>query len=195
MDQRQNVLKLLSEIKVSLDTNNREEAYSSTSNVQSIFERFYSKDSQYIKDFGYIRQSLGYMVNAKSAKTVYGKDLSEIKDIYRRLLDSLIKEIEILGIPSNNDIKIDKSVKVNVNQQQIQEQSQILQLSLFLEFIKDDITGKQYKDLIEIAKSEPSPEKAKPKIIEKLKSFGENVCSNIIANILTNPSIWNSMIG
>ena len=33
-------------------------------------------------------------------------------------------------------------------------------------------------------------EKAKPKVIDKLKSFGENVASNILANIITNPAIW-----
>ena len=33
-------------------------------------------------------------------------------------------------------------------------------------------------------------EKAKPKLIDKIKSFGENVASNILANIITNPTIW-----
>ena len=36
-------------------------------------------------------------------------------------------------------------------------------------------------------------EKAKPKVIDKIKSFGENVASNILANIITNPAIWSCL--
>lgn len=33
----------------------------------------------------------------------------------------------------------------------------------------------------------------KTKIMDKLKSFGESVMSNIIASLITNPSIWNNL--
>ena len=35
--------------------------------------------------------------------------------------------------------------------------------------------------------------KARPKIVDKLLSFGKDVASNIVANLLTNPSIWNGL--
>ena len=36
-------------------------------------------------------------------------------------------------------------------------------------------------------------QKARPGIIEKLKSFGADVASNIVANLLTNPAIWSGL--
>lgn len=72
-----------------------------------------------------------------------------------------------------------------------QNQNQILEI--FLESITDEITGKQLKELKEITKIEPDPAKAKSKIIDKIKDFGENVITNIVANVITNPSIWSSL--
>ena len=84
------------------------------------------------------------------------------------------------------------AVTVNVNQSQSQNQTQ--EINIFLESIADEITGKQYKALNSIAQEEPNPEKSKQKIVEKLKSFGGDVLSNIVANIITNPSVWNCML-
>ena len=84
------------------------------------------------------------------------------------------------------------AVTVNVNQSQSQNQTQ--EINIFLESIADEITGKQYKELKSIAQEEPNPEKSKQKIVEKLKSFGGDVLSNIVANIVTNPSIWRNML-
>lgn len=84
------------------------------------------------------------------------------------------------------------AVTVNVNQSQSQNQTQ--EINIFLESIADEITGKQYKELKSIAQEEPNPEKSKQKIVEKLKSFGGDVLSNIVANIITNPSVWNCML-
>ena len=78
------------------------------------------------------------------------------------------------------------AVTVNVNQSQ--------EINIFLDSIADEITGKQYKELKSIAQEEPNPEKSKQKIVEKLKSFGGDVLSNIVANIITNPSVWNCML-
>lgn len=65
---------------------------------------------------------------------------------------------------------------------------------MFLEAIKDDLTGKQVKELKEVIKeSGDDKEKARNGIIEKLKSFGSDVASNIVANIITNPMIWASL--
>jgi ferritin-like metal-binding protein YciE len=67
-------------------------------------------------------------------------------------------------------------------------------VDLFIEAIKDDLTGRQIKELKQIVENENGDiEKARPKIIDKLLSFGKDVASNIVANILTNPSIWNNL--
>lgn len=87
------------------------------------------------------------------------------------------------GITVNNNISNSNS--------QSQNQEQTLAVNMFIEAIKDDLTGKQVKELKEvIAESAGDKEKARSGIVDKLKSFGPNVASNIIANIITNPSIW-----
>lgn len=84
------------------------------------------------------------------------------------------------------------AVMVTVNQSQTQNQSQ--EINIFLDSIADELTGKQYKELKAIAQEEPNPEKSKQKIVGKLKSFGGDVLSNILANIVTNPSVWSCML-
>lgn len=84
------------------------------------------------------------------------------------------------------------AVMVTVNQSQTQNQSQ--EINIFLDSIADELTGKQYKELKAIAHEEPNPEKSKQKIVGKLKSFGGDVLSNILANIVTNPSVWNLLL-
>ena len=65
---------------------------------------------------------------------------------------------------------------------------------MFLEAIKDDLTGRQIKELkAVVAEADNDLQKARPGIIEKLKSFGADVVSNIVANLLTNPAIWGGL--
>lgn len=78
---------------------------------------------------------------------------------------------------------------INVNQ----TQSQSMALVIFLDSIKDEIPGKHLKELQQIAKEEQDPAKAKSRIMNIVKSFGSDVLSNILANIITNPSIWSQM--
>lgn len=101
-------------------------------------------------------------------------------------------------IPSVNTTKAGSTersstspVTINVNQSQSQHQSQVM--DIFLESISDEITGKQLKELKAIAKEESKPEEAKAKILDKVKSFGTDVLSNIVANIITNPAVWGGL--
>lgn len=82
---------------------------------------------------------------------------------------------------------------VMVHVVQNQTQSQSVATNVFQESIKDELTGKQFKELMEIAKEESDPEKARSKVLEKVKSFGMDVLSNILANVITNPSVWGGL--
>lgn len=93
-------------------------------------------------------------------------------------------------LPPNNPI----NVSITQSQHQSQTQEQSLIIDIFLEAIKDEITGKQLKELKSIAKEEPNPDKAKTKILDKVKSWGESISASIIANILTNPTIWSGLM-
>lgn len=69
-----------------------------------------------------------------------------------------------------------------------QSQNQQQAANIFLEAIADELTGKQMKEL----KAALADEKGggKGSLIEKVKSFGLDTLSNIVANIVTNPAIW-----
>lgn len=99
-------------------------------------------------------------------------------------------------IPKENNEKNEKGINTAVNNtnNQSQSQEQSCAINMFLEAIKDDLTGKQIKELKKVVdESGDDKEKAKNGIISKLKSFGSDVASNIVANIITNPMIWSNL--
>ena len=52
----------------------------------------------------------------------------------------------------------------------------------------------QIKELKEIVAEENNDlQKARPNILAKLKEFGVDILSNVVANILTNPTIWTQL--
>lgn len=94
----------------------------------------------------------------------------------------------------SNRETINVTTTVNNSNSQSQSQQQSIAIDLFLEAIKDDLTGRQIKELkAVVAEADNDLKKARPRIIEKLKSFGTDVASNIVANILTNPAIWEGL--
>ena len=83
---------------------------------------------------------------------------------------------------------------INNSNSQSQDQRQLLAVELFVEAIKDDLTGRQIKALkAVVAGANNDLQKARPGIMAKLKEFGSDIVSNIVANILTNPAIWSGL--
>ena len=83
---------------------------------------------------------------------------------------------------------------INNSNSQSQYQRQLLAVELFVEAIKDDLTGRQIKELkAVVACANNDLQKARPGIMAKLKEFGSDIVSNIVANILTNPAIWSGL--
>lgn len=55
--------------------------------------------------------------------------------------------------------------------------------------------GGQVKELKAILDGDEEPEKKKKSFFEKIKSFGSDVSSNILANVLTNPDVYTNIGG
>ena len=104
---------------------------------------------------------------------------------------AIIKALKTYPKSINNPEEKVKETPIVIHNTQLQNQSQAI--NIFIDAIKDDVIGKQLRDLKKIIKNEPNSRKAKSSIIDKLKSFGIDVTSNIIANIITNPSILGGM--
>lgn len=112
------------------------------------------------------------------------------------LLPTVIPNVQAtqLGGKDHSRGAINVTTNINNSNSQSQSQEQSLAVDLFLEAIKDDLTGRQIKDLkAVVTEADNNLEKARPSIIEKLKSFGADVTSNIVANLLTNPAIWRGL--
>lgn len=117
--------------------------------------------------------------------------LKAFKEIPNIVLDNQNTNINEVENTNNNHI----NVNINNNNSQTQNQEQSIAIEFFLEAIKDELTGKQIKEINSIIKeSDNDVKKARPKIIEKIKEFGIDTVSNIITNIITNPTIWNYLL-
>ena len=89
---------------------------------------------------------------------------------------------------------INVTTTINNTNSQSQSQEQSMAVELFIEAIKDDLTGRQLKELKSVvAEANNDLPKARPGILAKLKEFGADVASNIVANLLTNPMIWGGL--
>ena len=118
----------------------------------------------------------------ESAKTFTKNHNSPtILDNMLAILQACLEMPQVIAVTKESKV-IDKSVNVHVNQAQSQQQSQ--SLDLFMEVIEDELTGKQYKEIKEIVETEHDPTQAKVKLVDKIKSFGIDVASNIISNII-----------
>ena len=72
---------------------------------------------------------------------------------------------------------------ITINQNQTQNQTQTL--SCVLDSLKEELKGKEYRELEQILSSDKTKEEKKLSLISKLRSFGENVAAGIVATLLT----------
>jgi len=189
MDQTKEILSFLENTLEKIESLSRNEMFGTTNTLDSILIRHYEEKVSYKTELRSIRKELNILISMQTDTPSLSWPLKDIKVWYKTLLESMISELKLLGIPSKQDVKIDKSITVSVNQEQSQKQTQTQTIQIFLESIKDEITGKQLKELQELLNSEQDIKKARSLILSKLKDFGIDICSNIIANILTNPLI------
>ena len=125
-------------------------------------------------------------INTNKTPSLHDSVLSKLR--------SMLKHPQKKRPTMNDNNKRNAGVNIynTLSQEQKQEQSQSQKLlqEIFIEAIKDDLTGKQQKELRAILdEHKEDVEKAKPKLVNKILSFGKDVASNILANILTNPNI------
>ena len=99
-------------------------------------------------------------------------------------------------IKNNKVLKQSANINIhsNISSTNTQSQSQNQEIKILLKSLEDELSVSQLKELKQVVEEENGDlEKAKPKLMDKIKSFGVSVASNIIANIITNPTIWSSL--
>jgi len=155
-------------------------------NIINVIVRIYGRDSiqeQQVKQIKY-KTYPSYSINGHTSGG--GNNASFCKKQTSEIIQGLISDLTLFGLP---EIKAqEKSGEINISVSQ--HQNQTINVNVIWESVKDELTGKQIKELEEILKVDDTVENKKIKTIDKLKSFGGDVVTNIIANILTNPSIF-----
>lgn len=148
-----------------------------------LLERIFGKNNQKITQIEKIEL---YRSN-HDVVGIEAYNINTIKHEGKEILLSAICELETLGPPEQEEVN---NGKINLTLIQNQEQSQKIKLNIIQDAFQEELTGKQLKELQELIDNESDVKSRKAKIVEKLKSFGNNIITNIVANILTNPNTF-----
>lgn len=121
----------------------------------------------------------------------------EAKQEAEAILKSLITDITDFGIIRSDSKSKSGGININVNQNNSQNQSTTVcvNFELIIESLKYGLSGSQIEELKEILESNQEPKEKKKTFVEKLNFFGSDVASNILANILTNPKVYEQLGG
>ena len=94
----------------------------------------------------------------------------------------------------SNDGSKNIGTQVNITNSNSQTQSQQQSVEIFIKAIEYDLPPRKIDELKEIVAEESGDlEKAKPKILNKIMSWGGDVAAGIVTNLITNPAIWGGM--
>jgi hypothetical protein len=134
-------------------------------NAESILKRIYPD-----REFD-INSKLTFYYDGDSTK--YNKlELSQ-------LLTGYIKELEELGNPKNQEKNINQQINI----------SQSVNINFIIDSLKEELNGKEIRELKEAYSSGTTQEEKRNKVIIKLKEFGSDLVTNVLASIVTNPTI------
>lgn len=189
-EQAQGLIALLNDIKTKVDED-RVNLKNIVVQLNGILERFYDPQDTQLSTAAKLKSYVNILEKSKGAPFT-SEPRCNVRDVAEdiiTLVDSVVAEVKALGIPTRKTA-YDKSVNVNTSVTQNQEQHQDVIVKVLLDAAKDELTGKQRKELLAIAEEIKDPREAQKSILAKLKGFGEDVAANIVANILTNPLIW-----
>ena len=163
--------------------------------IQSILERYYDSQSTFVKQAIILNQYAGLLQRTKKDYVPMQPRCStkEIAEDTTSLINSVIEEVQTIGLPQPAFKTVSGDITINNTQNQTQNQEQIIIIEIFLDAIKDELNGKQRKELLAIAENAENPKEVHKRIVEKLKGFGIDISANIVANVLTNPTVWSSL--
>lgn len=163
--------------------------------IQSILERYYDSESTFVKQAIILNQYAGLLQRTKKDHFPMQPRCStkEIAEDTTSLINSVIEEVQTIGLPQPAFKTVSGDITINNTQNQTQNQEQNIIIEIFLDAIKDELNGKQRKELLAIAENAENPKEVHKRIVEKLKEFGIDISANIVANVLTNPTVWSSL--
>jgi hypothetical protein len=109
------------------------------------------------------------------------------------LLTGLIEDLQNFGFPKLNETS-NGGVNVLVNQHNNQLTNVSVDLNIFINIIKGELRASEIEEIKEILASDLEPKEKKKTFFNKIRSFGNDVATNILANLLTNPSVYEQLL-
>lgn len=112
------------------------------------------------------------------------------------ILEQLIKDIERFGLETEPVLNSStEKIALSVNQFNTQNQTTNISISLdsLIEILKEELRSSEIEELKEILESKDEPKIKKKNFMDKIKSFGSDVASNILANLLTNTQVFDKL--
>jgi len=131
-----------------------------------------------------------------TAINISGNNLNHLtKSKAQEILAGHIRNLQRFGYHDKEVAETISRVNVAVNQHNNQTQSTIINnnLTIIYEAISDELTGSQLKELKAIIETDMEPAEKKKSFTDKINGFGENVASNILANIVCNPEVYGAL--
>jgi len=122
--------------------------------------------------------------------------LSEERNPTPELFDKMLAILEAMKqLPEDVKGTTEKAnPMVAITNTQNQSQSKNVMLKVFVEALHEELSGKQIRELKSVAEDENlNEEEKKSTILDKIKEFGKDTLASIVANVLTNPTIWGMM--
>ncbi len=149
----------------------------------SILETIFGQKSKKIEEIEKIKLESLFSYNGRQKYYI-----ETVKERGTAILEACILELEILGNPSQ--IYTGEKDSLNLTLSQSQHNTQTINLNLIIEELRKELTGNQLEEIQEILDSEVPNEEKNKSVVSKLKDFGINTLSNIVAGIITNPAIY-----
>jgi hypothetical protein len=166
------------------------------SKVVNTLTRIYGEKSSQIDQINKVKfkkmpdlSKLGGMTSSSSFEAI-NNNLDECKRFGIELVKGFIDDIEINGFPDKNEKNQDQK-ELNIVVNQLNSQNMSIKFTIILKTIQDELSEDQYFEVLNIIKSKENFIDKKNKLFEKLKSFGSDLITNIVVNLLTNPQIYN----
>ena len=185
LDQIKGIRDFLEKSIETLDTMTKREIDSNLDQLDSILIRHYDKRYSYIYKKNTIQNQVRKMINMPEE----GVKLGALREDYRRLLNAMHDEINRLGLPGKDDVRIDPSGKVYQQPPKKEQETQSQLADILLKTMEDQMSSAQWEELKSLIRKVKNREEPKSRISEKLRNYGIEECSSILANIIINPSM------
>lgn len=165
--------------------------------VLKYIETFFGINSSFYKDFSEIKFfSSIYISGADNKSWDEEARKSGLKES-QKMINDFIDHIENVGLKIDKaNIMQEKNLDIilNVNQNQQQSQEQILSIDFIVNEIKDSLDTETLTYLKNILSDYKVGKESRGSIMKFIKSLGQGVAENLIANIILNPTILTSLI-